>query len=490
MAGGRGGWRVPAPGDRRVAPRMGGTAAPMVADVSSPATDVMDLPLGLACPTVEDCMIVNDHADLTQQLQSSGGLAIVEGESLWTSDGGSTFSAHLSLSARLPLGVSCPDASTCYTVGALFDEPTQQFVGGFAAVSSNAGASWTDSYSESDHMLFGISCPSVTGCTSVGVIGDPHSLLSLSSEFASTSDTSEILTTSDGSTWSSETAPTQDVGLINVSCPTTLACVAVGMSVENDPIAVTGDGGTNWQPEAVPVGQLDLFTRVSCSSATDCVAVGQYANLDPATLVSGFTALDLGFFPAPLEGGQVLGIGGLPIAATPIAFVTTDGGQTWQVSSPISGVNVLTGVSCGGNPDVLCIRALVDFNNLSATPVILESTDGGLDWNQITLPDPATPARLSILFAMTCLTDSHCFAVGSALNVDTSTSPGTGYGSAIMLETTDGGLSWNYTDLPLAPGNAGTPTSIDCAFECVGCSSTSQHASLAARFLPRLHRPH
>ena len=88
-----------------------------------------------------------------------------------------------------------------------------------------------------------------------------------------------VVTDDGGVSWSSYPI-TGSPRLLNVVCPTTTLCIAVGGNVGAGapPVIVKSiDGGASWSTEVIPSG-ISAVVGVSCPSATDCAAVGTTAS--------------------------------------------------------------------------------------------------------------------------------------------------------------------------------------------------------------------
>jgi len=173
--------------------------------------------------------------------------------------------------------VSCPSASACIAVG------------GYTAASGMGvplaehwnGTGWAIQPTPTptgalSGALNAVSCPSATICTAVG--GDTNS-----------SGTGVTLAERwNGSGWAVQATPDTSGfsfnALSGVSCPSALACTAVGGGTRSTGTGVTlaerWDAG-GWTIQATPNGSGGTggdLSGVSCPSATACTAVGGYTN--------------------------------------------------------------------------------------------------------------------------------------------------------------------------------------------------------------------
>ncbi|HEU4682194.1 MAG TPA: S8 family serine peptidase, partial [Gemmatimonadales bacterium] len=163
--------------------------------------------------------------------------------------------------------VSCRSASDCWAVGGISYKITEG-KSPVSLVERWNGSTWSSQILSAPEVLNGISCPSTSSCTAVGV--------------------GLTVQKWNGSSWSSQSAASPPSGsevlLSGVSCPSTSACVAVG-SYSNGhvlPLAEHLNGSTWSVREAIdPVGLFEgasagYLEGVSCTSAWPCNAVGYY----------------------------------------------------------------------------------------------------------------------------------------------------------------------------------------------------------------------
>ena len=146
-----------------------------------------------------------------------------------------------------------------------------------AAAQSAAAAGWSiepvpKPPNSGDTELSGVSCTSTRACVAVGWRDVP-----------ATNDPVPLVERWNGSTWSTEHTPMSNTAgwsgsLSAVSCASSSACVAVGLSYGDNsssgPFAERWDG-SSWSIERIPqLGDAEALDGVSCASSTDCTAVG------------------------------------------------------------------------------------------------------------------------------------------------------------------------------------------------------------------------
>jgi photosystem II stability/assembly factor-like uncharacterized protein len=252
-------------------------------------------------------------------------------------------------------------------------------------------------------------------------------------------------TTNGGTNWTQQPVPKDTEGLEAISCPSHLACIAVGRNVITD----TTNGGLTW---ATRVVSHVSFTGISCGGPKTCVAVGS-----PATNNSfcpdgvSYTTTDLGKSWSSTKLGcfQPAGIS-CPLASTCIAIGqqtangaqfgqimgTTDAGSNWQVQYKlVGGVTTLGGVACAS-------ATMCEVVGGSQKTPVLGTTNGGRSW--IAQPTPALEVELT---GVDCPSAQSCQAVGGGQS----------------LTTANGGQTW---------GTQATPSAV-AVFNSVACPLTT-----------------
>jgi photosystem II stability/assembly factor-like uncharacterized protein len=265
----------------------------------------------------------------------------------------------------------------------------------------------------------------------------------------------------------------------HVTCPTSTDCYLVARFM-NAPTASAGnnvysstDGGSTWQELALPSGTY-VETALSCTSSVQCSAGGgQYEGLDangkpimnPVFLstsnggeswtVQPFPTPQLGQFEnlfSPFitslgcpssetcEALLVANFGGpgYSTAVDNIFMRTDNGGQSWSTTilpgqpAPISGGGILNspmnnGMSCPSTQ--VCVASALLSPIGGATSIVWRTDDGGATWLVGSLPDGLTSAG-----PLSCPDSLHCWIVAGSYGKGSSDQ---------LLESTDGGASWN-----------------------------------------------
>jgi photosystem II stability/assembly factor-like uncharacterized protein len=223
-------------------------------------------------------------------------------------------------------------------------------------------------------------------------------------------------------------------------------------------VLVTGDGGRSWRMTS------QAAVHLSATSPTEAWAV---AGRDPAGGIPWHTT-DAGATWQGVVRPGALGIDSLAgskqwlLAHTATgAWTSSDGGQTWMAFNP----PILGGPFVNGQPTILVespdLVVVVDGMALRV------SHNAGRDWTPVTLPtDDSDNTATAVAFS-----DSRngIAIVGNQLCVKPA--PGVPQGSAAVLTTTDGGLTWQRqtalarytTGLSAAKGLAVVTGSAGCA---------------------------
>ena len=147
---------------------------------------------------------------------------------------------------------------------------------------------------------------------------------------------------------------------------------------------------------------------------------------------------------------------------TGVIAVTTDAGRSWTYRAVLPGVENLTGVACASTSDCTAVGYNYTTGGATASAVIVATTDGGVTWTSQTVP-----SGVQILSAVACpAATSDCIAVGYTVD-----SLGSANGATIVA-TTNGGATWaNRT----VPAGLGSLSGVACpsASECTAVGGTS-----------------
>lgn len=325
-------------------------------------------------------------------------------------------------------GVSCVSASQCVAVGNAGD--------GSGAILTESGGSWTAAEAPlpagaSSPELMGVSCVSASQCVVVGYDRDASGA------------NGELLLTESGGSWTAVQAPlpagaTEGV-LMGVSCVSASQCVAVGAADDAasgnvwDLLLTESDG--SWTAADAPTGvsTRGQLNGVSCWSASSCVATGTYGDTSVVLTESGGSWTSATAPTADNENsGDVRGVSCVSAAQCVAAGYTADGngllltdsGGSWTgalapVPDNASGATVeLTGISCGSASQ--CVAT--GYTPYGAQDGLLLTGSNG-SWTAAEAPLPAnatTSPSSHFVMGVSCVSATHCVAVGSYSYSDTS----------------------------------------------------------------------
>ena len=254
--------------------------------------------------------------------------------------------------------------------GPLSSNATATAAGSWAIVTS-PNTSSTD-----QNVLSAVACTSASDCWAVGSYFNGIFFQTLIERW-------------DGTSWAIVTSPNalplQNNILTGVTCASASDCWAVGYYTLGNAFQTLIErwDGTSWtivtSPNTTPT-ESNLLYGVTCASASDCWAVGFYS-------------------PASGTGLQTL--------------IERWNGTSWTiVTSPNSSptrTNFLTSVTCASASDCWTVGGRVPPSG-TVYQTLIERWDG-TSWAIVTSPN-ASPTRSSVLYAVTCVPASDCWAVG------------------------------------------------------------------------------
>lgn len=406
---------------------------------------------------------------------------------------------RLTVSGPAPGYLTCPSSSTCFATGNV--APNDAGAANYDAlyVSSDGGANWhTSALPRGFTFTTPLTCPSATSCTAGGTAGGSAVILS---------------TTDGGDHWS--LAPLAMSGeLVALDCTSALDCAgltasdatapaivndggAVGSTAIDETFVHTSDGGDTWSTSALP--HDDDVTAMSCPLTGACVLVG-YATDGP-----GQGAISLATAKQRAKNA-LKGQFGTPPPLQGFVLTTTDGGKTWSSGTlpsdfgfnagssgiacsdgahcmAIGSINVPNTERCTGSPAQRGVAGCSLAPTATVTGVVT-SSDGGRTWMRRHLPSDVPLPEMS---AVTCPIADVCWLSGEDA-IPQKTAKGITAGSAVLLQTLDGGADWSPTrfsvpydapndvggDAYLSAGSISCPNAVTCvALGIVDQGSTS-----------------
>ncbi|NNN20700.1 MAG: hypothetical protein HKL80_01685 [Acidimicrobiales bacterium] len=276
--------------------------------------------------------------------------------------------------------------------------------------------------------------------------------------------------------WSTVTLPPGVGPISSISCTSLSSCVAVGSApvvphgVELPYIAnghfppgviLSGNLITGvWQMDKLPP-DLSYIKSVSCSGSY-CVATGltqEYggiileeseSNSWHEVSTKGLHGLDQGGVGVSCVSSGFCMFGG--DTSDPYILVSNNFGRTWSQENPggIWGDPVFT-LTCQSSTMCLAVGGASPGGVAGFTTFLLNSSDGGNSWSNVSLPTPTKPpAKNGIpqsslnegnLASVSCLSSQVCMAGGMR---------GDGYG---LIVATSDGKNWASVSLPTNTGN-------------------------------------
>lgn len=342
--------------------------------------------------------------------------------------------------------------ATCLTVGR---DNTNQVPMVFR--STNTGQSWsriTGGVLDSNIQLRSVTCTgsgSSTKCLSVGqdLTGTQSTPLILSSD-------------NNGQSWEKVTnLPSGLTGrLSDVTCNPS-ACIAVGQTGTNHLLILRStDNGVSWSQATTGVPTVNGELRgVTCSdgdasgvNSPSCVAVGtDRSTFEPLILRTdhsgqSWNRVNISIPPAGLLRDVFCRAGltevtclavGQSLSGSPAELLlrSTNAGQSWtRVTLPSINSGGLRGVACtkdSGTP-FCTIVGFSDGSGLTKAPV-LQSSDGGLTWTDVT---NNVPTQASSLFGTTFVGSGSNATVLAVGQDETNAMP------PLIIRSTDSGFNW------------------------------------------------
>jgi hypothetical protein len=321
--------------------------------------------------------------------------------------------------------ISCPVVNFCAAVGG--DEESGSVFNAF--VDFWHGKSWTLGTvpNASNVVLNSVSCNSKTVCTAVGDVATGGGGL----------DTATLALRWDGTNWTVQTTPnpsgTSRSFLINVSCPTLKACIAVGRFINGSgdqvPFAEHWNG-TTWTIKNTPVpagAQIPQLNNISCVSSTACEATGSDDTGTWAERWNG-TSWSVQTTPTP-SGGRNPFLNGISCLAANNCLAVGDfvnsankqgplaetwDGTSWTVHNPgrpTGSTSQLQAVSCATNTFQIACNA-GGFVTKAGVDQPLGETWNGSSWVRRPVDSPDPNVTRTTFSSVSCPTITNCMGVG------------------------------------------------------------------------------
>lgn len=475
--------------------------------------------VGVSCSSSSSCTAVGDY---TKRFGSTVTLAERWNGTRWSTE--PTPNPEGAPSSTLN-AVDCTSASACVAVGNSFTHSGTDIT----LAERWDGTKWsiqaTPNPSSGGGMLFGVSCSSASACTAVGAsnagtlaerwngtkwliqptpnpvsgggalfgVACPSSSVCVS---AGGSNSGTLAERWNGSRWVTQPTPNptgaQASDLFGVDCASSLACEAVGFSINRSGTGVNLAerwNGTNWviQPTPNPPGsQFGFLNGVSCTSSPACEAVGPYANSSGINVTlavrwngtkwsiqptpnrtrasaSGFIAVS-----CPLSSFCMAAGPSANSFSTPVSLAESWNGNHWKIQNtpnlPGAEPSGLIGVSCPSPSSCMAVGG-TGIDNSPRRALVAERWNGN-GWGLVPVPNPPgmTPAGGN-LESVSCTGPSACMAVGAYANSSGQPQP---------LSERWNGTRWSVVPIPHLPDAQAT------LLNSVACTSASACTAVAA----------
>ncbi|MGD0686985.1 MAG: hypothetical protein ABSA03_17950 [Streptosporangiaceae bacterium] len=243
--------------------------------------------------------------------------------------------------------------------------------------------------------------------------------------------------------------------LTDVSCASATRCMAVGFYTDSSDVDQTlaeSWNGTSWSLTKIPdKGSSDnILMGVSCASATRCMAVGYHSTGSGAVQIlaetwngsawsvtsthnpsSTYDALN-GVSCASVKSCMAVGFANIGSNTETVA--ESWNGSSWTVrtsQNPGGSYTLFGGVSCASTAS--CVAVGSQFDGVSEDLTLVESWNGS-SWSVV--PSTPSPGENNFLAGVSCVSSTHCVAVGQAQTADLTTT---------VIESWNGG-SWQLAD--------------------------------------------
>jgi hypothetical protein len=390
---------------RQATPNPAGDTTPSVAPTL----------LGVSCPTADFCAAVGDYE--SGFIQAS--MAEMWNGQQWTWQ---SFPVPTDSSGAELTGVSCTSPNFCEAVGGYLDEDTGLNV---TLAATWNGTSWSlqstvnPDPSDFDFEQFNtVSCSSPTFCVAWGSGNAGNPGITLAEQW-------------NGSSWQTQTVPSDDATVNSVSCTSRNFCGAVGLGS-----AYVWDGSA-WTAQTIPdsAGSGNL-QGVSCTSRNFCEAVGEYnssPNVVPVAAQWNGSAWTSQAAPNPanntfahmnavscasVNSCEAGGYWEVQVTSNdPKALAEGWDGSAWQLqhaaAPPGATYNTLSGISCVSAS--FCEAVGTHFDSAGNQDMLAE-TWNGQSWKIQSITDPANPYGSpddNGLYNVSCASAQFCEAVGA-----------------------------------------------------------------------------
>jgi photosystem II stability/assembly factor-like uncharacterized protein len=249
-----------------------------------------------------------------------------------------------------------------------------------------------------------------------------------------------VITTTDGSTWTSLRPPAGAFDVSSVTCSSAVQCTAIVNDGTNTYSATTSNFGQSWQSGGLLPTFFAQDGSVWCGPS--------------ACLVAGYVPI------ATDRGGSAVAL-------------SIDGGETWSLASVPTGGGALHGATCASLTFCIAVGGTnpVVSGGTSGQGELLRSTDGGHTWVK-----EVAPAGVDLAYDVACPSPLLCVMVGTKWAGDPAVAAGA------VVQSVDGGQTFAPSALSYVPLNL---AAVSCPTE-EGCIAVGGQtlARIAARPVP------
>jgi hypothetical protein len=363
-----------------------------------------------------------------------------------------------------PGNITCPSVSACYALAGEYATPSVSapLLSESLYVTSDLGRTWSvlpmpNGFDPTSRLT----CADASDCAAGGTLND----------------TSVFITTTDsGHQWAIVPLTVRSgYQLFELSCSSGDDCQGVegpswaaqlespkGRVTERPPnelFVTTSDGGRTWA--STPLQPSDWVTSFACSDGSHCVVTG----ISKVAYAQSFSEQTLQAMPAAMRAAMARP------TLSPVAYFvesTHDNGATWSTGTLPESPAGPSDLSCVSSSDCAALDLVTVPNprpcpaNGASPPAgsgcsygptavvsdVITTSDGGVTWQARIFPASIPLPTMSGLY---CVSSSQCWATGSEAVPQVIGRLLDG-GSSVILQTTDGGLTWSKATFAVPPG--------------------------------------
>lgn len=226
------------------------------------------------------------------------------------------------------------------------------------------------------------------------------------------------VTTNRGSTWAAATLPRPIDALFDLTCASSIRCLAGGYSTATGEIRgvlfATSNGGVSWSEVTMPA-EVDQIIAVDCPSGTLCLMLAKDGAMPDGSGPSRILrSTDAGatWATVSLPTGSPWDLT-CPTSTTCIAItdgarhLSVDGGISWN-ARPLTGLSTPRRVECPTADR--CIAVFGPQPSRAGEVTVAVSTDLFTSWS--TRPVDVHPGRSAIAVDVSCSSATSCFVAG------------------------------------------------------------------------------